>query len=232
MKNILLALTITFLVTASYATAELKPSSRTTLTDTISVAGNGMLEVMPDQATINFVVMTKSKASRDAQNQNAAETNRLVSALTEAYRLPKTQIKTTSYTVTPEYDSTDSRTLIGYVVRHELAIQFKFVDGLGSVLDLALASGATTIEYIHYGLQDSKEVEKQTLRLAMQDSLAKATIIAESAGRSIIRVIKVSEGQYAFSGADKSAADDREPGTEIYPLMVTVSANLNVIYKF
>ena len=233
MKNILSALVLSVFATATVFAADGKFStslpSATAKGNHITVMGTGNLEVDPDMATIDLTIMTRSSVSRDAQNENAVLTKRLTTAINEKYR--GTVIKTTSYSVQPEYLPDDPKTITGFVVRHSLSIRFNFVEGLGDAVDLAIESGATNIDYIQFGLQNQKDYELQTLKLAMQDSLSKATAIAESAGRKIIRVVKVSEGQYSV-GSDKDAAQDREEGTEIYPRIVNVSATLTVTYEF
>ena len=182
-------------------------------------------------ATVDLSVTTKSTVSRDAQNQNAIETQRLIEAITSKYRLPSTQIKTTSYTVSPEYDPNDSRTILGYVVRHGLSFKLLFIEGVGDFVDTALANGATTIDFINFGLQQPKQFQLQAMKLAMDDAAAKANAITSSVGRRVIRVIRVSQGQYAV-GSDKNAAQDRDPGTEIYPTTVVINASLEVTFEF
>ena len=232
MKNILLGLALTIFTTASVFAADgtISTSANSSRPNLITVSGTGNLEVAPDMATIDLTIATRSEVSRDAQNENAVLTERLTNALTEKYRSAVT-IKTSSYTVQPETLPEDPRTIVGYVVRHSLQVRFNFVEGLGDAVDLAIANGATTIDYIQFGLKNEKQYSLQSLKLAMDDATSKASAIAGSVGRKIIRVVKVVEGQYMV-GSEKDAAQDREGGTEIYPRMVNVTANLTVTYEF
>jgi uncharacterized protein YggE len=219
-----------FTLSTAYAVDGNFPA-RTSKSDTITIAGTGSLEIAPEIATISLAITTRSQVSSEAQSQNAIETKRLTDALTQRYGLQKNQITTTSYTLTQELDPNNPNVVIGYVVRHNLAISVNFVDGLGEFLDLATASGATSIEYIQFGLKDQKAYELQALRLSMQDAHTKASAIADSVGRRIIRVVKVSEGEYS-SDSGRRDAQTREPGTEIFPSPITITATLTVTYAF
>lgn len=241
MKALLVGLISSFL-TISYATDStvtnsfaFTPSKETLKSakksDVITVIGAGKLQVAPDMATVIISVTTRGETSAAAQSLNAVESRRLVEALTQKYELGKGQITTASFVVSPEYNPNEPTVIIGYVARHTLAVKVNFVEGLGDLLDLAVASGATSIEYIQFGLQDQKRYELDSLKLAMRDAQAKATVIAESVGRTLKRVIKVTEGQYSI-GSEKQAADDRQPGTEIFPSPVIITANLTVTYEF
>lgn len=233
MKNILFGLALSLFTTSTIFAADgtFSTSAHSPRPDIITVNGLGSLEVAPNMATVDLTVLTRSTVSRNAQNENAVLTQQLTTALNQKYRGAIGSIKTTSYTIQPEYVPEDPRTITGYVVRHSLQIRFNFVDGLGDAVDLAAANGATTIDFIQFGLQNEKPYTLQSLKLAMTDANSKAAAIAGSVGRKIIRVIKVSEGQFMV-GSDKDSAQDRESGTQIFPRMVNVTANLAVTYEF
>ena len=233
MKNILLGLALSIFTTASVFAADgiISTSATSPRPNLITVSGTGTLEVAPEIAMIDLTITTRSNVSRDAQNENAVLTAQLTKALNEKYRSGIISIKTTSFTVQPEVNPEDPRTITGYVVRHALQVRFNFVEGLGEALDVAIANGATTIDFIQFGLKDEKKYSLQSLKVAMNDASSKASAIAGSVGRKLIRVVKVVEGQYMV-GSQKDAAQDREGGTEIYPRMVSVTSNLTVTYEF
>lgn len=236
MKTLLIGFVLSFLTVSQAADSFVFSPSREALksikkSDTITVIGSGSLQVAPDMATVLLSVTTRGETSAAAQTRNAVESRRLIEALNQKYDLEKGQITTTSFVVSPEYNPNEPNVIVGYVAKHTLSVKVNFVEDLGDLLDLAISSGATSIEYIQFGIQDQKRYELNSLKLAMRDAQAKATVIAESVGRSLKRVVKVTEGQYSFS-SEKQAANDRQPGTEIFPSPVVITANLTVTYEF
>lgn len=200
--------------------------------NTIQVTGAGFLEARPDIAVIHMSIVTRAREARDAQTDNAMKSQQLIKTLKVKYNLSEDDIQTTSYTVTAEYKKTQPPTLQGYVVRHSIAVTMRFIDKLGEVLDTAISSGANFIEYIMYESSLQKEYELQALKLAMQEAQAKAQAIAESVGRNIIRVIRVSQGQYFIENEKQEVAEDIDPDTEILPGNIKITATLNVEFLF
>ena len=235
MRKILIGIVSSFLTVANasneIALYQNKLSPTHKKIDVITVNGTGIVEVDPDTANVIVTVTTRALNSTDAQKQNADKTKRLIAELTEKYNLEKEQITTVSYTINAEYNPNDPNVVIGYVARHTLSFKLNFVDGLGGFLDSAIIFGATSIEYIQFGLQNQKVFELESLKIAMQNAKDKAAAIAESAGRSLIRIVKVTEGQFLV-GSDKEAVQDHVTGTEIYPRPVTITANISVTYEF
>lgn len=201
--------------------------------EVIRVVGNGSIEVMPDKATVHMAVVTKSKTSRQAQIDNATLMTKLRAALVSKYQIADKDFRTTSFTVTPERNEENPQQILGYTVRHSVAVTVYFTDRIGELIDLAVASGANAVDHIQWGLKNQRQYELEALKLAMQDAQLRAQAIAEAAGRPITKILKISQGEYSVVAEQEQSADSSEDSTtNIYPDLLIVNATLNVEYGF
>ena len=115
---------------------------------------------MPDKVTVEMAVITKAPVAKDAQASNAIEAKRLGDSVKSTFNLAAKDMKTTSYSVSPEYREKpdNSRELIGYTVRHAIAVTLNTIDRAGELIDVAMSSGANEISYIQFGLMDEQAV--------------------------------------------------------------------------
>ncbi len=63
----------------------------------------------------------------------------------------------------------------------------------GDVIAAAVATGATNVSGVRFDLKDRDTVEREALRLAVQDARGRANYAATGAGVTIDRVIRVEE---------------------------------------
>jgi hypothetical protein len=61
------------------------------------------------------------------------------------------------------------------------------------VIAAAVATGATNVSGVRFDLKDRDAVEREALRLAVQDARARANYAATGAGVTVERVIRVEE---------------------------------------
>jgi hypothetical protein len=201
------------------------------------VVGTGKLEVMPDMGFVNMNVTTRAKTAKEAQAANATTTNRLVNGLVAKFNLDKAKdIRTTGYSVNPEYKDTPNggHQLIGYAAKHSLAVRVMDLDLMGAVIDFAGTLNATT-DYVQFALKNQTAAEHEALKLAMADAQGRAQAIAEANGRTVGRLVKVSEASYEVQSPRQSMDDRQEEsggGTEIHPDLITITATLTVEYEF
>ena len=71
------------------------------------------------------------------------------------------------------------------------------------MLEIAVGSGATSLNGIRFDMKDQAKLEREALRLAVADARAKADAAAAGAGRTIDRIMRVDEqGGVSPAGAD------------------------------
>jgi hypothetical protein len=64
---------------------------------------------------------------------------------------------------------------------------------LGELLDAAVSSGATSVGGVRFDLKDRAGVEREALRLAVEDARRRADAAAAGAGMKVDRVIRIEE---------------------------------------
>ena len=81
----------------------------------------------------------------------------------------------------------------GYVARNTIEVRIDTIDRVGEYLEIAVGSGATSLNGIRFDMKDQAKLEREALRLAVADARAKADAAAAGAGRTIDRIMRVDE---------------------------------------
>ena len=147
-------------------------------------------------ADIAFVsIAAETRAARPADAQRLAATAMTaVQAGLKGVGLGADAIRTTIYSLQPEMEySGGSARLKGYVARNQIEVRVEPLEKLGEVLDAAGASGATSIAGLRFDVKGRDGVEREALKLAVQDAMARATSMAAGAGRTLGSIAKIEE---------------------------------------
>jgi uncharacterized protein YggE len=159
----------------------------------IVVSGEGIVKVTPDQAWVRIGAESRSKNSKDAQQQNAAVMT-AVQQKVAAFGIPKEAIKTVGIDLQLEFDYRDGRqTPRGYVARNTIEVRVDDLSKLGDVLDAAVGSGATNLHGLRFDMKDREKQEQQALQLAVANAVEKAQAVAAGAKRGIDRILRIEE---------------------------------------
>jgi uncharacterized protein YggE len=115
------------------------------------------------------------------------------SALTKA-GLPESAIRTTSYSLQPDMEYVNGRGRVrGYIARNQVEARVDDLKKLGPVLDAAGSAGATSIAGLRFDIKDREGVEREALRLAVQDAMERAKSMASGADKSLGSIIRIEE---------------------------------------
>ena len=150
----------------------------------IEVTGVGEVEVMPDEATLNFAVETSATTSQEAAQQNAQRMERVIAALVAA-GVPRAEIETRNFSVYPEYvadDRGETPRVRGYRVTNQVSLETTRLDAVGTLIDAALGAGANRVDGISFGVSDPQVAESEALREAVQRARASAETMAQALG--------------------------------------------------
>jgi uncharacterized protein YggE len=161
----------------------------------ITTTGEAVVRRAPDQAFITVAVETRARNPRDAQRQNAEGMTAVQQRLAAA-GVPKDAIRTIGYSIQQEFDFANGRrTPREYVARNGLEIRVDEVDRTGDILDVAVQAGATNVSGVRFDLKDRSAVEREALRRAVVDARARADALAQGAGRTVDRVLRIDEAR-------------------------------------
>ena len=155
--------------------------------------GEGLVKRAPDRAWVSIGAESRARTAAEAQRLNAEAMTAVVEKI-KASGIPADAIQTTGYNLQPEFDYANGKqTLRGYVARNQVQVRVDTLARTGDVIGAAVATGATNVSGVRFDLKDRDSVEREALRLAVQDARGRANSAATGAGVAIERVIRIEE---------------------------------------
>jgi len=168
--------------------------AETTPLPMITVTGEGVIEAVPDVATLTIGVTTQGVTAAEALASNTAALNAVLARLTAAGIAPR-DLQTSNLSLNPNWTGYDSAapTISGYVASNMLTVRVRALDSIGAVLDAAVADGANTLNGLTFGLADPTPALNEARKEAVADARAKAELLAAAAGVELGRILSISE---------------------------------------
>jgi len=213
-----------------------KKADRTTK---VTIAGEATARVEPDTAVIVVSVVTQSAQALTAQQENARKSDAVASAVKGAGSTA--EIKTSDYTLQPQYDYRDNRLpkIIGYDARNSVIITTSDLKNVGAVIDAASRAGANSIDSVSFVLRQTSPARGQALADATQQAMNKANSIAQALGGRVLRVVEENEGstvaaepQAAYDTVLREAnATTKMRATPITAGQLTIRSNVQLIVE-
>jgi uncharacterized protein YggE len=159
----------------------------------IVTRGEASLKRAPDQAFVSIAAEARASSPAEAQ-RNAADSMKAVQAALGKAGIGNDAIRTTGYSLQPDMEYANGRARVrGYIVRNQLEVRVDDLQHLGAVIDAAGQSGATSMAGLRFDLKDRASVEREALRLAVQDAMARARAIASGANAQIGAIVRIDE---------------------------------------
>ena len=187
-----LALVALALLTPARAAAQAPTPSQ----PVIVAQGASILKVAPDQAWVTVAVETRDAKAPEARRLAAVSMTAVMAALKKA-GMPGDAIKTTGFSLNPDYEYVSGRQRMrGFIVTNQVQVRIDDITKVAEVLDavgaLSLApSSNMTIANLRFDLKDRSQIERDALRLAVEDALASAKAMAAGAGVAIGRISRI-----------------------------------------
>lgn len=203
---------------------------------TFDVMGEGRAEAIPDQAQATFGITSSGSTVASVQQNVNTVINQVKTSLKED-GVEEKDIKTTGYTINPEYDySVGKPRITGYNATSTVEVTFRDFEKLNSAFDRATASGANIQGNLVFGLSDKlkEEATNKAREMAIQKAKEKAKVIADQSGLRLGKLINVTETQgpqyYNPMISARDVAVENEQKTEVSPGVSDVK--MNVILSF
>jgi len=160
----------------------------------VVTSGEGLVQAVPDRAWVTISAESRASTAREAQKRNTDAMTPVLAKL-KSSGVAADAIRTIAYDVQYEWDFVNGKRVgKGYVARNSVEVRVDSVDRVGEYLEVAVASGATSLGGVRFDLKDRSKLEREALRLAVADARAKAEAAAAGAGRSVERIIRIEEG--------------------------------------
>ena len=159
----------------------------------IIAMGEALVTIAPDRALIEISADGHAKKAADAQRMAAESMTSVQNALRSA-GVAADAIKTTGYSLTPEYDYVSGQQQFrDYLARNQIEVRVDDLSKLSSVIDASGAAGAATVSGLKFDLKARATVEQAALKDAVADAMARAGSIAAGANRTLGSIIRISE---------------------------------------
>lgn len=191
MKRFLTLILLTTAATAALA----QPGPMRGPAETVSVSGTGRSSVTPDRFSFNVGVQTVAPTVDDAVTQNNKKVAAVIAALKAAGAQDK-DIQTSNFNIWPQQDYREGQQprILGYQVVNSITVRSSKVADAGRLLGIAIGAGVNNSSGISFEVSDPARGRDSGLRAAFNDAKAKATLLAQAAGRTLGPVIMISEG--------------------------------------
>lgn len=216
--------------------------------NTITVNGQGIVQVAPDLATIHVTVEKTAKTAAQAQKDVNAELTDIVAAM-KALGVTDKDIVTSYISVYPSYqydEESGKRTVENYQAYTSVSVSTNDVDNAGKYVDAALNAGATGTNGVTFSLEKPETYYNQALTEAVKAAQSSATAIAQAYGKTLGQVVSVVENSrntstsykemdYAVEEAmamNAMATGSADRNTNISYEDIEVSANITAVYGF
>ncbi len=204
----------------------------------VNVRGEGMVEIVPDEAIARFGVTSDEKTLSKAYLENTKNMNAVIEAV-KRKGIDEKDIMTSSYRVIPVYPRDDSgRTVPGkpasYRVSQSLSVKIRQMEDTGTVIDEVISAGVNTFEGIQFVSSLSDEMEIEARVKAAENAKEKAASLAEALGFRLGRILSVSESSQGMPPVARMAAQDvsmLRTAPQIEPGTLEVVATCDVTYE-
>jgi len=165
--------------------------------DTVSVTGSGRISVTPDRFSFNATVQTISPTVEEAVNENNRKVAAVIAAL-KAAGAKSEEIQTSNFSIYPQQDYSQQQQgklprVVGYQVSNSITVVKKQVADAGRLLQAAIAAGVNQTSGLTFSVSDSTRGRDEGLRAAFADARAKASLLAQAAGRTLGPAMTITE---------------------------------------
>ena len=162
---------------------------------TIVVGGTGRVSVAPDLADLRLGVAV-ARPTVEAARAVAATTMEAILAAVDAAGVERRDVRTALLSVQPRYEYRENQppALAGYDLANVVEVTVRDLARLGAVVDGTLGAGATSLDQLTFRVAEPEPAEREARLRAMAAARARADVLAEAAGLSIVGVSDIVEG--------------------------------------
>lgn len=160
---------------------------------TLSVTGQGRLDVTPDTAVITIGVSELKSSPTEAYSALSTSINKISEGL-KAEGVKEEQIQTSIFSLNAEYTWTQDKGQVftGYRATNTLSITTQDLNRVADLIQVAVDAGANDLRGVSFSVKDSDKLLEQALDLAVDDAKAKAERVAGRMGAKVARVQSIS----------------------------------------
>ena len=189
---------------------------------TVTVSGEGIVRVEPDQAVVRFGVVTEAGDPETARQRNAEAAREAMNAV-RSLGVPDRKMRLETLQLQPrrEWDP-DTRQWKerGFEATRQVVVELDDLEQLPTLITEVVQKGANRLNGVAYQLQDEDQARNEALLQAVTKAREKAVLMTQALGESLGRVMMINEQSFdmprpmmrmameAAMVADKAAAPE------------------------
>jgi len=223
-------------------------------TNTISVSGDADVYASPDIANISFTVRESDIKVAAAQSK---VTTKVAAALASVRKLgvDEKDIKTENYSSYPKYEWQEGRKvlcadttaycpptpgkqiIVGYEVSQSVTVKVRNIDSVNAVVQGLADAGVTEMQGPNFAIDKEDDLKADARKQAIKKARAKAEVLANDLGVSLIRIVSFSENEggriyYAKAMMDSTSVGmGGAPAPELPAGQTKITSNVTVTYE-
>jgi uncharacterized protein YggE len=200
----LVALLATVALGAAPAAAQTAPPRDRVEPRLVTVTGEAVVKVVPDEVVLTLGVESSDKQLRRAKSLNDERVKQVLAAA-EQLGIPAKDIQTDHISIEPRYrDSYEQRDFIGYFVRQTIGITLKDVTQFEDLLTAVLDAGANYVHGIQFRTSDLRKHKDEARALAIKAAREKAVTLAQELDQNVGKPYAISEDQEGWGSGYSS----------------------------
>jgi uncharacterized protein len=152
----------------------------------VTVTGEGEVRIRPDQAVLSFGIWTQGASAAEAEALNVASMQRVRDALVAA-GMDEHSLEAVHKSVSAGtyQDFTGVTRISGFQAEGRITGTLRSTAKVQAVVDAALATGATSLESVVYGLDSQEQSREAAMQSALDNARTRATALARAEGGNL-----------------------------------------------
>ena len=203
----------------------------------LTVQGTGQADGTPDVLTAVFGFSSTAASATAALNQNNAEVNQALLALSSK-GVAQSDVQTTGLTLAPQYVYPKGvQTRNGFAATNTVTATLRDTKTAGDAIDAVVnATGdAATINSLNFSFANPAQVEDQARSHAVHQAVAHADAMAAAAGRRLGPVCSLTDNTQPsligpYPGAGYAASTNQAASVPVEPGSQTESDQVTMVY--
>ncbi len=200
----------------------------------LAVVGEGKVDIVPDAAYVDLGINVNGVVSvQEAQNKVDSVNNAVIAAVKQL-GINKEDVKTTNYSINPNYVYEGGRDQInGYNGNATITVKTKKTDLVPMIIQVATAAGANQVQGARFSIEKPESYRAQARNKAIENAKEQAKSLAADLGIKLGKVTNIVESTgvgggpvaemmktYPVTGGGGGPAI--EPGTQTISSVVTL----------
>ena len=200
----LVALLATVALGVAPATAQTAPPQDRAEPRLVTVTGEAVVNVVPDEVVLTLGVESSDKQLRRAKSLNDERVKQVLAAA-EKLGIPAKDIQTDHISIEPRYrDNYEQRDFVGYFVRQTIEITLKDVSQFENLLTDVLDAGANYVHGIQFRTTELRKHKDEARALAIKAAREKAVALAQELDQKVGKPYAIREDQEGWGSGYNS----------------------------